>query len=126
MERYILGCCGSYPYACTSNGCVCLENRGYIVSKYDSWLESGADQQCLGDQQEYVWTTYMKQGKPYDPMNLDNFQEYLADATADYAGAEKWENLREYADKGEWEKFGRAIYFLVHDHIENKLIAEEE
>jgi hypothetical protein len=126
MERYILGCCGSYPYACTSDGCVCLENRGCVVNKYDSWLESGADQQCLGDQQEYVWTTYMKQGKPYDPMNLDNFQEYLADATADYAGAEKWENLREYADKGEWEKFGRAIYFLVHDHIENKLIAEEE
>ena len=84
MERYILGCCGSYPYACTSNVCVCLENRGCIVSKYDSWLESGADQQCLGDQQEYVWTTYMKPGKPCDPMDLDNFQEYLADATADY------------------------------------------
>ena len=96
------------------------------MSKYDSWLESGVDQQCLSDQKEYVWTTYMKQGKPCDPMDLDNFQEYLADATADYKGAEKWENLRQYADKGEWEKFGRAIYFLVHDHIEDKLIAEEE
>jgi hypothetical protein len=96
------------------------------MNKYDAWLESGADQQCLGDQQEYVWTTYMKPGKPCDPMDLDNFQEYLADATADYKGVEKWENLRQYADRGEWEKFGRAIYFLVHDHIENKLIAEEE
>jgi len=96
------------------------------VSKYDSWLESGADQQCLGDQKEYVWTTYLKQGMPCDPMDLDNFQEYLAEATADYKGAEKWENLREYADRGEWEKFGRAIYFLVYDHIENKLISKEE
>jgi len=127
MERYILGCCGSDPYACTSDVCVCLENRGCIVSKYDSWLEEPYRQMAQADDhQEYVWSTYMKQGKPCDPMDLDNFQEYLADATADYAGAEKWENLREYADKGEWEKFGRAIYFLVHDHIENKLIAEEE
>ena len=97
-----------------------------MMKSYDSWLESGVDQGSLQDQQEYVWTTYMKQGKPCDPMDLDNFQEYLADATADYKGAEKWENLRQYADKGEWEKFGRAIYFLVHDHIEDKLIAEEE
>ena len=96
------------------------------MKSYDSWLESGVDQGSLQDQQEYVWTTYMKQGKPCDPMDLDNFQEYLAEATADYKGAEKWENLRQYADRGEWEKFGRAIYFLVHDHIENKLIAEEE
>jgi hypothetical protein len=43
------------------------------------------------------------------------------EATASHAGAEKWENLREYADRGEWEKFGRAIYYLVHDHIENQL-----
>jgi hypothetical protein len=97
-----------------------------MMKSYDSWLESGVDQGSLQDQQEYVWTTYMKQGKPCDPMDLDNFQEYLADATADYKGAEKWENLRQYADRGEWEKFGRAIYFLVHDHIEDKLIAEEE
>jgi len=114
-------------YLCTNY--VVRNRKGDCMSymkSYDSWLESGVDQGSLQDQQEYVWTTYMKPGKPCDPMDLDNFQEYLADATADYAGAEKWENLREYADKGEWEKFGRAIYFLVHDHIENKLIAEEE
>lgn len=96
------------------------------MNKYDYWLESGADQQCADDQQEYIWAEYMKPGKPCDPMDLDNFQEYLAEATASYAGTEKWNNLREYADKGEWEKFGRAVYFLVHDYIENKLISEEE
>ena len=97
-----------------------------MMKSYDSWLESGVDQGSLQDQQEYVWSTYMKPGKANDPMNLENFQEYLDQATADVKGAEKWENLRQYADRGEWEKFGRAIYFLVHDHIENKLIAEEE
>lgn len=96
------------------------------MNKYDYWLESGADQQCMDSQQEYVWTTHMQPGKPCDPMDLDNFQEYLAEATASYAGFEKWENLRQYADRGEWEKFGRAIYYLVHDHIENKLMSEEE
>jgi hypothetical protein len=96
------------------------------MNKYDYWLESGADQECLADQQEYVWSTYMQPGKPCDPMDLDNFQQYLQDATASVQGFEKWQNLREYADRGEWEKFGRAIYYLVHDHIENKLISEEE
>ncbi len=91
------------------------------------WLKDCNDAPVYIDLEgDDVWTTYMKQGKPCDPMDLDNFQEYLADATADYKGVEKWENLRQYADRGEWEKFGRAIYFLVHDHIEDKLIAEEE
>lgn len=96
------------------------------MKSYDSWLESGVDQQCLAEQQEYIWYEYMRPGKSFDPMDLDNFQEYLQDATASVQGFEKWQNLREYADRGEWEKFGRAIYYLVHDHIENKLISEEE
>ena len=96
------------------------------MDKYDYWLESGSNQECMDTKQEYVWVTHMQPGKPCDPMDLDNFQEYLAEATASYAGFEKWENLRQYADRGEWEKFGRAIYYLVHDHIENKLMSEEE
>jgi uncharacterized metal-binding protein len=92
------------------------------MNKYDAWLESGADQECAADQQEYIWHNYMKPGEEYDVMNLEVFQEHLAEATASYAGAEKWENLRQYADRGEWEKFGRAIYYLVHDHIEDQLM----
>ncbi len=92
------------------------------MNKYDYWLESGVDQECAEDQREYVWHNYMKPGEEYDVMNLEVFQEHLMEATASYAGAEKWENLRQYADRGEWEKFGRAIYYLVHDHIEDQLI----
>jgi hypothetical protein len=126
MEGLVLGRSCSNSYACTCNVCVYLENRGFIVNKYDYWLESGADQECAADQQEYIWDTYMKPSKEYDVMNLEVFQEYLNRATECVKGAEKWENLREYADRGEWENFGRAIYYLVHDKIEDKLIAEEE
>ena len=44
------------------------------MKSYDSWLESGLDQVSLQDQQEYVWTTYLKQGKLCAPMYLDNFK----------------------------------------------------
>ena len=93
------------------------------MKSYDSWLEAPFHQQDDTDaHREYIWHNYMKPGEEYDVMNLEVFQEHLAEATASYAGAEKWENLRQYADRGEWEKFGRAIYYLVHDHIENQLI----
>jgi len=95
------------------------------MNKYDAWLEEPYHQLDDADaHREYIWVNYMQPGKEYDVMNLEVFQEHLMEATADYAGAEKWENLREYADRGEWEKFGRAIYYLVHDHIENKLADE--
>jgi hypothetical protein len=96
-----------------------------MMNKYDAWLEEPYHQLDDTDaHREYIWVNYMQPGKEYDVMDLEVFQEHLMEATADYAGAEKWENLREYADKGEWEKFGRAIYYLVHDHIENKLADE--
>ena len=91
------------------------------MNKYDAWLESGAEQQTGGDQQEYIWHNYMKPGEDYDVMERNNFLEYLDKATASREGDEKWQNLRQYADRGEWETFGRAIYFLVHDYIEDEL-----
>ena len=94
------------------------------MNKYDYWLESGADQQCLTSQKEYVWSEYMKEGKDYDVMDIENFLKYLNKATECVPGFEKWENLRQYADRGEWEKFGRAIYYLVHDKIEDELLDE--
>ena len=97
------------------------------MKSYDSWLEDGAHQQSQADDElAHRVYTLMKPGNDFDPMNLENFQEYLDQATADRKGFEEWQELRQYADRSDWAKFGRAIYFLVHDHIEDKLIAEEE
>ena len=73
-------------------------------------------------EQEYLWENHMKKGKDCDVLDVDNFVEYLGKAVESKKGAEKWDLYRQYAEKGDWHNFGRAIYFLVHDHIEDELL----
>ena len=73
-------------------------------------------------EQEYLWENYMKKGADLDVLDVDNFVEYLGKAVESKKGAEKWELYRQYAEKGDWHNFGRAVYFLVHDHIEDDLL----
>ncbi len=119
MERYILGCCGSYPYACTSDDCVCLENRGCVVK--ENFMPDFESRPAFSEQ-EYLWENHMKKGADCDVLDVDNFVEYLGKAVESKKGAEKWELYRQYAEKGDWHNFGRAVYFLVHDHIEDELL----
>jgi len=53
------------------------------MNKYDAWLEEPYHQLDDADaHREYIWVNYMQPGKEYDVMNLEVFQEHLAEATA--------------------------------------------
>ncbi len=52
----------------------------------------------------------MKKGADCDVLDVDNFVEYLGKAVESKKGAEKWELYRQYAEKGDWHNFGRAVY----------------
>lgn len=73
-------------------------------------------------EQEYLWENHMKKGADCDVLDVDNFVEYLGKAVESKKGAEKWDLYRQYAEKGDWHNFGRAVYFLVHDYIEDELL----
>lgn len=104
-------------YLCTN---YVVRNRKGDCMK-ENFMPDFESRPCFSEQ-EYLWENHMKKGADLDVLDVDNFVEYLGKAVESKKGAEKWELYRQYAEKGDWHNFGRAIYFLVHDHIEDELL----